>query len=165
MLFNQHEKLTFEDIQNETNIPEKDLIRALQSLALGKSTQRILIKIPRSKEIEASHEFCVNDGFQSKLFRVKIQTVASKSETEPERKETRSKVDDDRKHEVEAAIVRVMKARRKLSHNGLVTEVTEQLKKRFLPSPIVIKKRVENLIEREYLTRAADDRKMYIYVA
>lgn len=46
------------------------------------------------------------------LFRVKIQTVAAKGESEPERKETRSKVDEDRKHEIEAAIVRIMKARK-----------------------------------------------------
>ena len=31
--------------------------------------------------------------------RVKIQAVSAKGETEPERKETRQKVDDDRKHE------------------------------------------------------------------
>lgn len=46
--------------------------------------------------------------------RVKIQTVAAKGESEPERKETRNKVDEDRKHEIEAAIVRIMKARKKL---------------------------------------------------
>lgn len=45
---------------------------------------------------------------------MKIQTVAAKGESEPERKETRSKVDEDRKHEIEAAIVRIMKARKKL---------------------------------------------------
>lgn len=45
---------------------------------------------------------------------MKIQTVAAKGETEPERKETRSKVDEDRKHEIEAAIVRVMKSRKKM---------------------------------------------------
>ena len=47
-------------------------------------------------------------------FRVKIQTVAAKGESEPERKETRSKVDEDRKHEIEAAIVRIMKARKSM---------------------------------------------------
>ena len=42
----------------------------------------------------------MNDQFTSKLFRVKIQTVAAnKGEAEPERKETRTKVDEDRKHE------------------------------------------------------------------
>ncbi|XP_050062014.1 cullin-3-like isoform X2 [Aphis gossypii] len=165
LLFNTHEKLTFEDIRSETDIPDKDLIRALQSLALGKPSQRILLKTPKCKEIELTHEFCVNEFFTSKLHRVKIQTVAAKGETEPERKETRSKVDEDRKHEIEAAIVRVMKSRKKMNHNTLVLEVIEQLRVRFLPSPVIIKKRIEGLIEREYLSRAAEDRRTYLYVA
>lgn len=48
---------------------------------------------------------------------MKIQTVAAKGESEPERKETRSKVDEDRKHEIEAAIVRIMKARKTMQVN------------------------------------------------
>jgi len=165
LLFNTHEKLTFEDIQSETDIPEKDLIRALQSLALGKPSQRVLLKTPKCKEIELNHEFCVNEFFTSKLHRVKIQTVAAKGETEPERKETRTKVDEDRKHEIEAAIVRVMKSRKKMTHNTLVLEVVEQLRIRFLPSPVIIKKRIEGLIEREYLARSPEDRRTYVYVA
>lgn len=49
------------------------------------------------------------------LIRVKIQTVAAKGESEPEHKETRSKVEEDRKHEIEAAIVRIMKSRKKMA--------------------------------------------------
>ncbi|CAG5022039.1 unnamed protein product [Parnassius apollo] len=165
LLFNKRERLTYEEILNETDIPEKDLVRALQSLAMGKPTQRVLIKHPKTKEIEPSHQFYVNDAFTSKLHRVKIQTVAAKGESEPERRETRNKVDEDRKHEIEAAIVRIMKARKRMAHTLLVAEVTEQLRARFLPSPVVIKKRIEGLIEREYLARTPDDRKVYTYVA
>lgn len=165
MLFNKKELWTYDEIKNETDIPERDLMRAMQSLALGKMTQRVLSKDPKTKDIEADHTFTINDQFTSKLFRVKIQTVATKGDTEPERNETRNKVDEDRKHEIEAAIVRIMKARKRLQHNVLVAEVTEQLKARFLPSPVVIKKRIEGLIEREYLSRTAEDRKIYTYVA
>uniref|UniRef100_A0A8C5AC46 Cullin family profile domain-containing protein n=1 Tax=Gadus morhua TaxID=8049 RepID=A0A8C5AC46_GADMO len=166
MLFNNRDKSTFEEIQQETDIPERELVRALQSLACGKPTQRVLTKEPKSKEIENGHAFTVNDQFTSKLHRVKIQTVAAKQgESDPERKETRQKVDDDRKHEIEAAIVRIMKSRKKMQHNVLVAEVTQQLRSRFLPSPVVIKKRIEGLIEREYLARTPEDRKVYTYVA
>jgi cullin 3 len=44
-------------------------------------------------------------------------------------------------------------------------QVTQQLRSRFLPSPVVIKKRIEGLIEREYLARTPEDRKVYTYVA
>ncbi|XP_041357096.1 cullin-3-like [Gigantopelta aegis] len=167
MLFNNNcKKWTYEEIKTETDIPERELTRALQSLAVGKLAQRVLHKEPKTKDIEPAHVFTVNDQFSSKLFRVKIQMVAAnKGEAEPERKETRTKVDEDRKHEIEAALVRIMKARKKLQHNVLVAECTEMLKPRFLPSPVVIKKRIEGLIEREYLARSPEDRKVYTYVA
>ena len=71
-----------------------------------------------------------------------------------------------------------------MNHNQLVTEVVEQLNKRFQPSPLIIKKRIEvtlvstvkrnlinlsfylqGLIEREYMKRSDNDRKLYIYLA
>ncbi|XP_038108344.1 cullin-3 [Culex quinquefasciatus] len=165
MLFNNRERLSYDEIQQETDIPGKDLIRALQSLSMGKQQQRLLVRTPKTKDIEPTNVFYVNDAFVSKFHKVKIQTVAAKGESEPERKETRSKVDEDRKHEIEAAIVRIMKARKKMAHNLLVSDVTTQLKSRFMPSPVIIKKRIEGLIEREYLARTPEDRKVYVYLA
>lgn len=46
-------------------------------------------------------------------------------------------VEEERRHNVEAAIVRIMKARKTLSHNELVMETTRQLSARFQPTPQV----------------------------
>ncbi|KAF6040014.1 CUL3 [Bugula neritina] len=165
MLFNSRTQWTYEDMKSETDIPDKDLTRALLPLSMGKVSQRVLIKEPKSMNIEPTHVFSVNDSFQSKLYKIKISPLAAKGESEPERKETRMKVDEDRRYEIEAAIVRVMKARKKMQHNILITEVTEQLKSRFMPSPTVIKKRIEGLIDRDYLARSQEDIKTYTYVA
>lgn len=78
---------------------------------------------------------------------------------------TRGRVEEDRKHHIEAAIVRIMKARRVLDYNSIVTEVTRQLSGRFQPQPSDVKKRMECLIEREFIERDANDRKMYHYLA
>ncbi len=67
--------------------------------------------------------------------------------------------------QIEAAIVRIMKARRLLDHNSIIAEVSRQLSTRFVPNPTVIKKRIENLIEREFLERDQTDRKLYRYLA
>jgi cullin 3 len=58
-----------------------------------------------------------------------------------------------------------MKARKSMQHAQLISEVTKQLSSRFRPNPVVIKKRVESLIEREYLERSESDRKSYNYLA
>merc|ERR1712088_635073 len=139
LMFNTRDKVTYEEMQSETMIPDRELTRALQPLSVGKSSQRILVK--------------------------NQQASARAGEAEPERNETRKKVDEDRKHEIEACIVRIMKSRKQLQHNQLVTEVVEQLNKRFQPSPAIIKKRIENLIEREYIKRSDNDRKVYVYLA
>ena len=39
------------------------------------------------------------------------------------------------------------------------------LKSRFMPNPITIKKRIESLIERDYLKRSESDKKVYTYIA
>ncbi|KAF8383258.1 cul-3 [Pristionchus pacificus] len=165
MRFNIRHMFTFNQLKEDTQIPERDLQRCLQSLSMGKPTQRILTRKGKGKEIEDQDEFTVNDLFTSKLTRIRIQNVTNKSETEPERKETRNKIDEDRKHEVEAAIVRIMKARKTLQHNDLVVEVTEQLQSRFKPDPQLIKMRIESLIEREYLKRSEDNHRVYQYQA
>lgn len=74
-------------------------------------------------------------------------------------------VEEDRRHAIEAAVVRIMKTRKVLDHSNLVAEVARQLSTRFRPSPADIKKRIESLIERDYLERSEEDRRVYHYLA
>ncbi|KAI6210142.1 CULLIN-2 domain-containing protein [Aphelenchoides besseyi] len=166
MQFNSVQQITFANLLEATDIPEKEAKKALQALAMGKLAQRILCRRGTGKEIEPSDVFYVNDAFTSKLYRIRVQNVSGRGgESDPERRETLKKVEDDRKHEIEAAIVRVMKARKTLIHNDLITEVTSQLSSRFMPDPMLIKKRIESLIEREYLKRDQENHKKYQYLA
>ncbi|RWR78397.1 cullin-3A-like protein isoform X1 [Cinnamomum micranthum f. kanehirae] len=164
MLFNSADRLSYKEIDQATEIPASDLKRSLQSLACVKG-KNVLRKEPMSKDIAEDDAFFFNDKFTSKFFKVKIGTVAAQKESEPEKQETRQRVEEDRKPQIEAAIVRIMKSRRVLDHNNIVTEVTKQLQLRFLPNPVVIKKRIESLIEREFLERDRVDRKLYRYLA
>ncbi|GFY83000.1 cullin 3 [Actinidia rufa] len=164
MLFNNADRLSYKEIEQATEIPVSDLKRSLQSLACVKG-KNVLRKEPMSKEVAEDDSFFFNDKFMSKLYKVKIGTVVAQKESEPEKQETRQRVEEDRKPQIEAAIVRIMKSRRVLDHNNIVAEVTKQLQSRFLPNPVVIKKRIESLIEREFLERDKVDRKLYRYLA
>jgi cullin 3 len=163
-LFNTSDHLTYREIEQATDIPAPDLKRNLQSLACVKG-KNVLRKEPMSKDISEDDVFIFNDKFSSKFYKVKISTVVAQKESEPEKQETRQKVEEDRKPQIEAAIVRIMKSRRLLDHNNIISEVTKQLQARFMPNPAVIKKRIESLIEREFLERDRADRKLYRYLA
>jgi cullin 3 len=164
LLFNDADAYSFSEIAEATNVPKDDLRRSLQSLSLVKG-RNVLRKDPPTKRVEESDVFHFNEQFTSKLMRVKIGTVSAGKESEPAAEKTRARVDDDRKPQIEAAIVRVMKARRVLDHNGVVQEVTKQLSARFIPNPTDIKKHLENLIEREFIERDRNDRKLFVYLA
>ncbi|KAH9609527.1 hypothetical protein KSS87_023476 [Heliosperma pusillum] len=164
MLFNNADRLTYREIELATEIPTIELKRCLQSLALVKG-KNVLRKEPMSKDIGENDSFLFNDKFSSKFYKVKIGTVVSQKESEPEKQETRQRVEEDRKPQIEAAVVRIMKSRKVLDHNNVIAEVTKQLQSRFLPNPVEIKKRIESLIEREFLERDSADRKLYRYLA
>merc|ERR1712129_164167 len=108
-------------------------------------------------------------NYTNQRVRVNIGVLASagsKREAEaPRQKKVPQQVMEARKNRVEAAIVRIMKARKKLRHQQLIVEVVHQLQARFNPDPQFIKQRIAALIEREYLERDADDRRLYHYLA
>ncbi|KAG9122118.1 Cullin-3 [Ceratobasidium sp. 392] len=156
------EELEYKEIKQATGIPDQELQRHLQSLACAK--YKILRKHPASRNVSPTDTFSFNYEFTAPLQRIKIQTVASRAEATEERRDTEEKVEEERKLQTEACIVRVMKDRKRMLHNDLVTEVTKQLSTRFHPVPAAIKKRIEALIEKEYLERG-EDKKSYNYLA
>ena len=73
-------------------------------------------------------------------------------------------IQEDRSIAIEAAIVRIMKSRKKLEHALLVQEVMHSLRM-FKPNPAQIKTKIEHLIEKDYLERDAEDKNVYRYLA
>ncbi|ETW10182.1 hypothetical protein H310_00552 [Aphanomyces invadans] len=171
MLFNDQTTWVFREIEEKTGINRADLKRHLISLCTPKF--RIVLKSSKGKTIEDDDEFTINHEYKSKLHKVRIPLVSIKDSPASGADQTMAipptelppTVEEDRKHLVEAAIVRIMKTRKSMQHNNLMTEVTRQLTTRFVPTPQMIKRRIESLIEREYLTRNQSDRRLYNYVA
>jgi hypothetical protein len=106
----------------------------------------------------------VNYGFTDKSRKIKIPLLAAKINDE-EAEATKKSVEEDRKHAIEAAVVRIMKSRKTMDHQRLVLEVSQQLTSHFRPDPRQIKKRIEDLISREYIERSAEKANVYQYLA
>lgn len=117
LLFNEHDTLTFSEIQCATGISAPDLKRSLWTLIVQTtkvfscssiselwvrlivflSSLQILLKEPRVKTWSDTDKYTYNDAFKCKTSRVNLlpQTTA---DTTPERSETQQKVDEDRRH-------------------------------------------------------------------
>lgn len=160
LLFNETDEISLEDIRTATAIEDSELRRTLQSLACGKA--RVLQKTPRGRDVEDGDRFTFNHEFSNKLFRIKINQIQMK-ETNEEQKATEERVFQDRQYQIDAAIVRIMKMRKTLSHNLLISELFNQLK--FPVKPADLKKRIESLIDRDYMERDKDNPNQYSYIA
>lgn len=150
------ERVTFEQLKERLNLAEESLKRVMHSLSCGKF--RILEKDPKSNTIKNTDTFATAKKFSSKMNKIRIPMANLDESHNPKR------VEEDRTVIIEAAVVRIMKARKTLSHQNLVAEVFSQLAF-FKPNPKVIKRRIESLIDREYLERDPDTPNTYRYLA
>merc|ERR550537_1602568 len=91
---------------NETDHPE---LPSVIDQNYGNITAQLVAQT--FPNVHESDVFVFNDKFTSKYFKVKIGTVTATQESAPEKHEPRHKVEEDRKPQVEAAIVRLMKSR------------------------------------------------------
>jgi cullin-4 len=152
--------LTAAAIRAATGIEAEELKRTLQSLALG--LVRVLKKEPKGREVADGDAFSFNAAFAHSLTRLKVNHIQL-SETKAEAEDTNERVASDRLYQIDAAVVRVLKARKTLEHTALMGELLSQL--RFAAQTADIKKRLESLIERDYISRDARDPKVYHYSA
>lgn len=160
--FNRTPSMTFVELKAQSEISDEELRRVLQSLACGKIGTRILIKDPKGRDVNEADRFSVDLGFTNKQFRIKINTIQMKETTEDIEK-THEEVFRERQYQVDAILVRQMKARKTLSHNELMSGTLSQL--RFTARAADVKQRIESLIERDFMQRDPDVNSCYNYVA
>jgi len=142
MMFNEIQTIHFTQIRDAVKISDFELKRHLLSLCAPKF--RVLLESSKGKVIFENDTFSVNFSYTSKLYHVKIPLVSVKDmscggDVENSSScvdganydEVPSTVMGDRRHVTETAIVRIMKARKVLSHNDLIAEVLRQVSHRF----------------------------------
>ncbi|KAI9122997.1 hypothetical protein K1719_005886 [Acacia pycnantha] len=158
LLFNSSDRLSYSEIMTLLNLSNDDVTRVLHSLSCAK--YKILNKEPNSKSISSTDYFEFNSKFTNKMRSIKIHLLPV-----DEKKKVIEDVDKDRRCAIDAAIVRIMKSRKILGYQQLVTECVEQLGRMFKPDVKAIKKRIEDLISRDFLERDKDNVDLLKYLA
>lgn len=162
--FNHFQACTFEQIQHNTLIEEDVLEQVIRTLLKTKLLVGEGISSDENASISRTADIRVNQDYNNKKVRININ-VPLRLETTQEEETTNRTIEDERMYEIQAAIVRVMKMRKTLIHNELITEVINQLKARFKPKIPAMKLQIEKLIERDYIARVKDTKDRYNYVA
>ncbi|PGH34975.1 Cullin 4 [[Emmonsia] crescens] len=143
LLFNDvddGDTLSYTEIREATGLSDIELKRTLQSLACAK--YRVLTKRPKGRDVNDDDTFTFNSNFSDPKMRIKINQIQLK-ETKQENKITHERVAADRHYETQAAIVRIMKARKVITHAELLVEVINKTKSRGVLEPAGIKTNIE----------------------
>ena len=72
---------------------------------------KILQKNPVGKEFKGDDQFKVNFQYHNAMTKIKLPVMHSKAQKSQESNDIANKVEDDRKHIIDATIVKVMKSR------------------------------------------------------
>lgn len=166
LLFNGSSELAFNDIKTALGLSNDDLAMCIEPLCALPGKFKILTKDGDAKQVNFDDTFKWNDDLPKAKPPRRIPVAPTSGRANRQETQTTNKaVQEERKYKIDAAIVRIMKARRRLHINDLMAEVMQQLLKYFKPEPKMIKRCIESLIEREYLDREEDDTNTFRYLA
>ncbi|KXS20409.1 Cullin-domain-containing protein, partial [Gonapodya prolifera JEL478] len=158
LLFNSTDSLSVREVREAICLAPAEIKRLLKVL--------VDVKLLTSTDPESGDEsiLSLNLDFSSKRTKIRI-AASSEKDTSTDVEQTRSAVDEDRRLYIQAAIVRIMKSRKDTSHVELVAEVLSQAGARFQPSVPMVKRCIEQLIDKQYLERSKVNRDRYVYIA
>jgi len=172
LCFNERSSWTMPELMQRIGLEDEgEMERNLVSLSSGKENCRILVrkraegngrKTQSKQFIRSNDKIMVNESFKSNSRRIRVPNM-SKKETKEERDKVVETISRDRLYLIDAVLVRILKARKTILHQQLIPQILEQIK---VPAQLSdIKKRIESLIEREYMERDENDRQRYNYLA
>ncbi|KAH9366647.1 hypothetical protein HPB48_000590 [Haemaphysalis longicornis] len=164
LLYNLVDSFTVQQLQEETGIDMDTLKGVVRSLL--RSEILVCLEDWPSKETEDLKPdtlVTLSQDYSNKKVRVDLKGLLENKD-EAEQMPDQEKIEDERRFSIQAAIVRIMKAKKELKHEDLLAEVTNKLSGLFTPSDKVVKECIDGLIDREYLKKDDDRPDTYTYV-
>lgn len=161
--FNAEDRITFDSLRERFDLPVDILKKCLHAFVY--SPKNLLLRVAThnaaSQTIEESDAFRLNEAFASRELRFEqpcapLETIVAGADL------MEKNMMEQRKLQLEAATVRIMKARKRMNITELTQEVMGHIR-HFAPTQRNIKQVIETLIERDYMERDGDDQSTIIY--
>uniref|UniRef100_A0AC35TTA6 Cullin_Nedd8 domain-containing protein n=1 Tax=Rhabditophanes sp. KR3021 TaxID=114890 RepID=A0AC35TTA6_9BILA len=116
---------------------------------------------------ETLQSYVYGNNFRYRCYSKSMPTKDSTASTfqKKDDSEKNASIESAKELNLEAIIVRIMKTRKEMRHQQLVSDVVGVVKKRFKPEISHVKRSIDVLIEKDYIKRDANERDLYQYIA
>lgn len=158
MLFNSSPSYETESISKITNVPLNEIEEHVYPLMKNK----ILLYDKDKKIIKLNTDFDCDDCKINLNYKVKEKQNEA---GQKEEKEVSHFILEDRKHQVDANIIHILKTNKKMKFEDLRLSLVNKVNEYFIPDVSLIKTRLENLMERNFIERDKENPEIYIYIA
>lgn len=152
MKFNNSIEYSVDDLVKFTNI-SKEYIEA--NMALLCKAKIIILN---------GEKYTLNIKYNGKDIIINLNVPIAIDKTK-EKDAIDKNIEKDREFVIQSIIVRIMKTKKTLKHQDLISEVIKQLINKFSTKIPIVKKQIDLLIEKEYLRRIEDTKDEYEYLA
>jgi len=161
LCFNGKDKLKLTEISESTGLEAETIVQACKPMITDKllgSGEENLQNLGPDSSLQYNNEF------QSNRFTINLIKDQTASFTQNETEHFDRSILKSRKFMIDAAMVRVMKAKQTMNQENLIVETIREVRKKFTPEIGMMKTRLQLLVDRKYLT-VDETTKMYTYVA
>jgi cullin-4 len=161
LAFANEDRLTYNAIQKKTGLADAELQDILLSLCDAHRHQVLISEVSAEGHIKKNDFFAVNDSFTSRLHRIRLISSGTKDKIDAKAVVGTILVED-RQHQIDAAIVRLLKQEKRKSIQDVVAAVKAKLNLSVLDADI--DRRIESLIERDFIVKDKENLAFLLYV-
>jgi cullin 1 len=175
LLFNIQDKWTAPQLEAQLSVESSELKKYLTALTMNKYKALRARTVDGSKMEEAQFSqlvFEVNAKLpaevvdkKSKKSRPKVRYDMGRVDAAQVEKEVDMSIQEERRFIIDCALVKALKAERKMNVAVLIPQVCMGLNDMFQAHPPFVRKRVELLIDQEFFKKDADDPRVLHYIA
>lgn len=153
---------------NKSNYLRRVTVEELRNIFLIKTNERIIEifkpLVMNNLFVLENNTYSFNRNYTNKGSKIIINLKNELAKLTIEEKEVTQILLKQRNIIIESLIIRIMKAKQKITHIELVNELP-QINLNFVPDVAMIKNRIEILIERGYISRDINELNTYLYIA